>query len=653
MGATNFSLITTATSLAGGTAGSNGQGGEFTFTVGGTWTNNDSITLTFTDLVTGLQTQIGAGNVSAIIPNYCFTFSKKVYVLSGPTTYFSEVNIPTSFNNPNGSGNGFVQMSNFYSNPENLIAIAPYQGRLVFFSRTTTQIWIVDANPLNWSLQQTLQNIGTFAPLSVQPLGDLDVMFLSDTGFRSLRARDNTLNAFVNDLGSPIDQLVQTSLEGAGVVNLIPPGSVYKGVVYKPGTNNVNTSILKPNTTYTIVFGPNELQLGNSFGTPASLFAPGTFVFTTPSTQINVDVELLAISTAVGQAVTAIIYEGLPVTINNNQACATVEPATGRYWCYLNGVIYVFSYYPNNKILGWSTYLPTYEFVTPPVLSAAIAGANEVDLMWTVSTGDLSVVYNLYRSTVAIFSPSVTTLIASNLVNNTYADTGLNSTTTYSYFVVAITSLGGNIISNEVTVTTTGAGTGPTGNIVLVATDISSTEIDLSWTAATGAGITYNVYGSTNAGFSPSPTTLLTSGGTGLTYANTGLVPSTTYYYYVIAVNSYGSLTSNQANATTTGSAPSGTFNVSFYLIGSHPSIVHVYWIGPTYNLGVTYAVYRSTTSGFTPGPSTLIASNIPITQLFYNDEPAAFSTYYYVIIATNSFGSLTSPQSSGAFVPA
>ena len=545
MGATNFSLITTATSLAGGTAGSNGQGGEFTFTVGGTWTNSDSITLTFTDLVTGLQTQIGAGNVSAIIPNYCFTFSKKVYVLSGPTTYFSEVNVPTSFNNPNGSGNGFVQMSNFYSNPESLVAIAPYQGRLVFFSRTTTQIWIVDANPLNWSLQQTLQNIGTFAPLSVQPLGDLDVMFLSDSGIRSLRARDNTLNAFVNDLGSPIDQLIQTSLENGTGNNIIPPGLTYNVNAYTVPT--------LPNTNYIFIAGLYEVryQIG---GASVVNVVPGQVVnFTTDNTGV-----FIIFTVFTHKPITGVVFLASTIGLSNALACAVVEPESGRYWCYLNGTIYVLSYYPNNKIIGWSTYLPTYDFVVAPFLTASVASTTEIDLTWTSAMGDLTVTYNLYRSIVSNFSPSSSSLIASSLTGNTYNDTGLTNNTTYYYFVVAVTSLGGNVISNEANGTTTNSGTGPSGSLVLTAVnDVpnASTQIDLSWTAATGSGITYSVYRSNNPSFIPGAGNLITSGLSGTTYNDTGINPGvytfTPFYYYVVAINTYGTLTSNQANANT------------------------------------------------------------------------------------------------------
>jgi hypothetical protein len=212
---------------------------------------------------------VGKGDVTGVNFTFLSTFDRKVYGLSGTSVYFSSIDLPSIWNDPNSLGNGFAALTDYCGSPESLVAIAPYQGRLVFLSRRTSQIWVIDADPGNWDLQQTLQGIGTTAALSVQPLGDLDVLLLSDSGIRSLRVRDSSLNAFVNDLGSPIDELVQASIRA---------------------------------TSFAIVAA----------------------------------------------------------------ACGIVEPTSNRYWCYLNGVIYVLSYFPSNKIVAWTTYTPSYEKLLQP-----------------------------------------------------------------------------------------------------------------------------------------------------------------------------------------------------------------------------------------------------------------------------------------------
>jgi trimeric autotransporter adhesin len=93
----------------------------------------------------------------------------------------------------------------------------------------------------------------------------------------------------------------------------------------------------------------------------------------------------------------------------------------------------------------------------------------------------------------------------------------------------------------------------PTG---VTATASSSSSIGLTWTAVTPPTnctiSSYNVYGSTTSGFTPSSSNLLASGVTGTSYSNTGLTASTTHYYVVEAVDADGSsVASAQVSATT------------------------------------------------------------------------------------------------------
>ena len=100
----------------------------------------------------------------------------------------------------------------------------------------------------------------------------------------------------------------------------------------------------------------------------------------------------------------------------------------------------------------------------------------------------------------------------------------------------------------------------PTG---LTATASSSNAIGLSWTAVTPPAnctvSSYNIYGSTTSGFTPSTSNLVASGVTGTSYTNTSLAASTSYHYVVEAVDADGtSAASAQATATTL-AAPSCT----------------------------------------------------------------------------------------------
>jgi endoglucanase Acf2 len=98
----------------------------------------------------------------------------------------------------------------------------------------------------------------------------------------------------------------------------------------------------------------------------------------------------------------------------------------------------------------------------------------------------------------------------------------------------------------------TGVTQGPAAPTNLSATAISSSQINLSWTASSTAGVTYNVYRSTSSGFAISAATRIATGISGTTFSNTGLSASTTFFYLVTAANANGeSGASNQASATT------------------------------------------------------------------------------------------------------
>jgi len=96
----------------------------------------------------------------------------------------------------------------------------------------------------------------------------------------------------------------------------------------------------------------------------------------------------------------------------------------------------------------------------------------------------------------------------------------------------------------------------PTG---LTATAVSSSQINLSWTASTdNVGVTgYRIYRCQGAGCTPS-TQIATSPTN--SYSNTGLSPSTTYVYRVAAYDAAGNTSgqSSQASATTQEGAVSG-----------------------------------------------------------------------------------------------
>jgi hypothetical protein len=120
-----------------------------------------------------------------------------------------------------------------------------------------------------------------------------------------------------------------------------------------------------------------------------------------------------------------------------------------------------------------------------------------------------------------------------------------------SYFerIVEIQAEGNSIISGGTSPTST-VPNAPTG---LAATAISSSQVNLSWTAPTNNG------GSTLTGYQIEAkvgtgiwSTLVANAGTGTSYSHTGLTPNTAYTYRISAINSVGpSIPSAEVSATT------------------------------------------------------------------------------------------------------
>lgn len=138
------------------------------------------------------------------------TVRDKEYAIFDSILAFSGIAEPTVWD-PDEAGKpgaGFINMSNQAAGSEQLTALGRYQNLVAVFARRTTQIWYVDADPLQNVQRQVIENVGTLSPKTVLSFGQVDLFFLSDTGVRSLRARDSSNQAGVSDVGTPIDDLL-------------------------------------------------------------------------------------------------------------------------------------------------------------------------------------------------------------------------------------------------------------------------------------------------------------------------------------------------------------------------------------------------------------------------------------------------------------
>ncbi|GEM_PF-1330165 len=302
----------------------------------------------------------------------------------------------------------------------------------------------------------------------------------------------------------------------------------------------------------------------------------------------------------------------------------------------------------------------------PPVFAGA-AGATavsstEIDLSWTAADDDITqpsdMVYLIYISTTPggenlLTEPDFVT--AAGAVS--YRVTGLFASTTY-YFVVRARDEAGNVDNNtaEVSATTqTPADTDPPAFAGAAgATAASSTEIDLSWTAATDSvtalsNIVYLIYMSTTSGgqdFQAQPDFTTAAGA--VSYRVTGLLASTTYYFVVRAKDEAGNVDNNTAEVSATTQTPADTDPPAFAGAAGATAVssaeIDLTWNAATDNVtassNIVYLIYLSTTSGGqdfqTPNYVTAPgATAYAVTGL------NSSTTYYFVVRAKDEAGNV------------
>jgi hypothetical protein len=192
----------------------------------GTWANGLALTPTLTNDFTIAITGTFAGGVDTTVDpdapanlpyqpgEFVMTHGSKMYALSGSVMYFSMIEDPTKWKNPEtNTGAGFIDMSQEASGSEELEALAKYQNYVAVFSRENIQIRYVDSDPALNKHSQTLSNTGTRSPHSVTQFGDNDIYYLDESGIRSLRARDSSNSASTTDVGVLVDPLVIEKLQ--------------------------------------------------------------------------------------------------------------------------------------------------------------------------------------------------------------------------------------------------------------------------------------------------------------------------------------------------------------------------------------------------------------------------------------------------------
>jgi fibronectin type 3 domain-containing protein len=269
--------------------------------------------------------------------------------------------------------------------------------------------------------------------------------------------------------------------------------------------------------------------------------------------------------------------------------------------------------------------------------TGGIGSGPRITLTWDASAsngGSQITVYNIYRGT----TPNSETYI-DNMPNGVYnyRSTGLAGGTTYYYKMTAVNCAGESVFTNEVSATTESTPSAPQ-NLQATASgdDGLAPSITISWSApASDGGARVAFYSISRGSTSNSETFLLHVGSATLSYTDSGLSGSTTYYYKVQAENYVGDgAYSSEASATTRVPVPAPQSCSAYAGTGK----ITLSWTAPVSDGGSAisgYKIYR----GPSFGAETYYASVSGSTLTFDDTGVADWNMYYYYATAVNAYG--------------
>ena len=111
-----------------------------------------------------------------------------------------------------GNGAGYLPTGITAKGSDETRALGQYDGKLVAFFLDASQLWTVDQDDRLNAYYKTVEGLGTRYALSPMVFAN-DLLFLAESGFRSVSTQSVTANLQDNDIGSPIDELVLPDLE--------------------------------------------------------------------------------------------------------------------------------------------------------------------------------------------------------------------------------------------------------------------------------------------------------------------------------------------------------------------------------------------------------------------------------------------------------
>lgn len=282
---------------------------------------------------------------------------------------------------------------------------------------------------------------------------------------------------------------------------------------------------------------------------------------------------------------------------------------------------------------------------TPPVpenVEATDGTSSSVEI--TFETSSCSSKYEIYRKR-AEYSELLTLL--GETTEGTFTDNTATFGQRYDYYVKAYNSVGSSSYSDPDEGYATNIllnicpFTAPDAPTTVIATDGTHSDKVVISSYSVSCAASYEIY---RNGHLMAPKTLIASGVTDSSYDDTTATPGTMYYYYVKAVNTWGtsgysavesgfSLAAESGSSSSSGVSPGTIPSNPTATQGTHPDKVVLSW--DTVIDADGYKIYRNTT-----GTGTFQQINWPQSSgTTYDDTNVEPGTIYYYIVKSTDGG--------------
>jgi hypothetical protein len=273
-----------------------------------------------------------------------------------------------------------------------------------------------------------------------------------------------------------------------------------------------------------------------------------------------------------------------------------------------------------NRQTAITVYWGVYTVPDAPTIGSVTKGGGYVTVSYTQPAYDGNSPITSYT---AVSNPGGITGTVLTALSGSVTVSGLNSSVSYTFSVYATNAAGNGASSGASVVVVPNAAPGVP---VLTANRISTTQVNIVFTAPTDNGSAITSYTANN-----NPTTvtqsLYQSGGG--TFSFTSLSPGINYTFSVYATNAVGSGSAGTVSSYTA-SVPDAPFSASAAPSGANS--ISVSFFGPYNNGGFAITNYTVTSS---PGSITASGAGSPITV----SGLTTGTNYTFTVYATNSIG--------------